>query len=61
MGCFQAFLVTCNTPLPVMTVIYSLLNFTNLQVLLLKNTKALNNTDLQWNNVALDNVKAIIL
>lgn len=61
MGCFQAFLVTCNTTLPEMIVIYSLLNFTNSQVLLLKNTKELNNTDLQWNNVALENVKAIIL
>ena len=47
MGCFQAFLVTCNTTLPEMMVIYSLLDFINLQVLLLKNTKELNNTDLQ--------------
>ena len=40
-------LVTCNIALPEMIVIYSLLNFTNLQVLFLKNTKELNNTDLK--------------
>lgn len=59
--CFQAFPITCNTTLPEMIAIYYALNFTNLQVLLLKNTKELNNTDFWWNNVALDNVKAIFL
>lgn len=44
-----------------MIVMYSSLNFTNLQVLLLKTTKELNNTDSQWDNAVLDNVKAIVL
>lgn len=60
-GCSEALLITGSIILPEMIAIYFLLNFANLQVLVLNMTKELNNTDLCWDNFALGSVKAIVL
>lgn len=61
MGCSVAFLITGSIILPEMIAVYFLLNFINLQVLLLKMTKELNNTDFRWDNFTLGSVKAIVM